>query len=88
MSIRQVRTKRNKFNTVKYDGDGNILTPARKKELKGLPKKYKDNGKGPKWVKIVSQYSGTCFVCNNSIIAGKEILWNKKNKKTKHLVCK
>jgi hypothetical protein len=84
MSIRQVRTKSNRFNRVKYDGDGNILTPARKKELKALPK---ESIKGPKWVKIVSQYNGTCFVCNSGIKAGTEILWNKNNKKTRHVGC-
>ena len=87
MHIKQVRTKNNKFNTVKYDSDGNILTPARKKELKGLPKKYKDNGKGPKWIKIISQYGGACWGCNDEIPSKTEILWNKKNKKIKHLVC-
>jgi hypothetical protein len=84
MSIRQVRTKSNRFNRVKYDGDGNILTPARKKELKGLPKK---SIKGPKWIKIISQYNGTCFVCSSGIKAGTEILWNKNNKKTRHVGC-
>jgi hypothetical protein len=38
MTIRQVRTKSNKYNTVKYDSAGNILTPARKRELKELKK--------------------------------------------------
>jgi hypothetical protein len=84
MAIKQVRTKRNTYNTVKYDSDGNILTPARKKELKGLPKK---TIKGPKWVKLVSQYISTCFVCNRKIPVNTEILWNKTNKKTRHLQC-
>jgi hypothetical protein len=84
MSVKQVRTKNNTFNRVKYDSDGNILTPARKKELKGLPKKTIN---GPNWVKLVSQYSSTCFVCNRQIPVGTQILWNKKNKKTRHLQC-
>jgi hypothetical protein len=84
MHIRQVRTKSNRFSTVKYDSSGNILTPARKKELKGLPKK---TIKGPKWVKLISQYTSTCFVCNIKIPVGTQILWNKKNKKTRHLGC-
>lgn len=88
MHIKQVRTKGNSFSTVRYDSAGNILTPARKKELKQTPKKsYKASTKGPKWMKIVSQYSGTCLVCNGEIPPGTEILWNKKNKKTKHASC-
>jgi len=88
MHIKQVRTKTNKFNTVKYDSAGNILTTARKKELKELSKKvHKKNSKGPKWVKLVSQYNGNCCVCNDRIPIGTEILWNKKNKKTKHRGC-
>jgi len=84
MSVKQVRTKRNTFNRVKYDNDGNILTPARKKELKGLPK---ETNKGPNWVKIISQYNGTCCVCNSGILSGTEILWNKNSKKTRHVGC-
>ena len=88
MSIKQVRTKNNKYNTVKYDSTGNILTPARKKELKELSKKKPiKNTKLPKWVKLVSQYAGNCCVCNDRIPIGTEILWNKKNKKTKHKGC-
>jgi hypothetical protein len=88
MSIKQVRTKNNKYNTVKYDSTGNILTPARKKELKELSKKKPiKNTKLPKWVKLVSQYNGNCCVCNDRIPIGTEILWNKKNKKTKHQEC-
>ena len=88
MYIKQVRTKSNAFSTVRYDSAGNILTPVRKKELKGLPKRtHKNNSKGPKWIKIISQYSGLCCVCNNGILVKEEILWNKKNKKTKHLEC-
>lgn len=83
--IKQVRTKNNSFNTVRYDSSGNILTPARKKELS--KKSYKKTAKGPKWIKIVSQYGGTCCVCNNKILIGKEMLWNKKNKNTRHLSC-
>jgi hypothetical protein len=82
--LKQVRTKSNKFNRVKYDGDGNILTPARKKELKGLPK---ESVKGPNWIKLVSQYNGTCCVCNSGIAVGVEILWNKNNKKARHVGC-
>ena len=68
MHIKQVRTKNNAFSTVRYDSAGNILTPARKKELKAQPKKtHKNNSKGPKWIKIMSQYSGLCCVCNGSI---------------------
>ena len=32
--IKQVRTKSNAYSTVKYDKDGNILTPSRIRELK------------------------------------------------------
>ncbi len=88
MSIKQVRTKNNTYNTVRYDADGNILTPARKKELKELAKKAPvKNTKGPKWVKLVSHYNGVCCVCNNRILVGNKMLWNKKNKKTKHIEC-
>ena len=88
MSIKQVRTKNNTYNTVKYDSAGNILTPARIKELRKLSKKKPiKNTKLPKWVKLVSQYSGNCCVCNDRIPIGTEILWNKKNKKTKHQEC-
>jgi hypothetical protein len=87
MSIKQVRTKNNAFSTVQYDSSGNILTPARKRELKLQPKKINKKTKGPKWVKIISQYSGLCCVCNSGISVGKEMLWNKKNKKTKHVGC-
>jgi hypothetical protein len=87
MYIKQVRTKSNAFSTVRYDSAGNILTPVRKKELKAQPKKTNKKTKGPKWIKIISQYSGLCCVCNNGILVKEEILWNKKNKKTKHLEC-
>ena len=87
--IKQVRTRNNSFSTVKYDKDGNILTPSRIKALKKAKKESKDRPvKGPKWVKIVSQYPSTCSVCNNKILVGTQILWNKKNKQTKHVkVC-
>jgi hypothetical protein len=80
--IKQVRTKNNSFSTVRYDKDGNILTPSRKKELA----KKKDN-KSEKWVKITTQFYGTCSVCNGRILIGTQILWNKKNKQTKHGKC-
>jgi hypothetical protein len=86
--IKQVRTKNNSFSTVKYDKDGNILTPSR---LKALKKAKKENNsapvKGAKWVKITSQFHGTCSVCNGKILIGTQILWNKKNKQTKHGKC-
>lgn len=86
MHIKQVRTKNNAFNMVRYDSAGNILTPARKKELKAQPKKtHKNNSKGPKWIKIISQYDSTCCVCKNKILIGTEILWNKKTKNIKHI---
>jgi hypothetical protein len=88
MSIKQVRTKNNKYNTVKYDSAGNILTPARIKELRKLSKKKPiKNTKLPKWIKLISQYNSNCCVCNDKIFMGTEILWNKKNKKTKHQKC-
>ena len=86
--IKQVRTKNNSFSTVRYDKDGNILTPSR---LKALKKAKKENTnapvKGAKWVKITSQFHGTCAVCNGKILIGTQILWNKKNKQTKHGKC-
>ena len=86
--IKQVRTKNNAFSTVRYDKDGNILTPSR---IKALKKARKENSqrpvKGPKWVKITSQYPSTCSVCNSKILVGTQILWNKKNKDTKHVKC-
>jgi hypothetical protein len=84
MTVRQVRTKNNAYTTVKYDSAGNILTPSRRRELKKLNKKY---AKGPKWVKIVSKFNGKCCNCNDKILVGTEILWNKKNKNTKHMGC-
>jgi hypothetical protein len=89
MAVKQVRTKSNRYSTVKYDSAGNILTPSRKRELKKLAKKpsKKHSKGGPKWVKIVSKFNGTCCVCNNIISVGIDILWNKKNKKTKHVEC-
>lgn len=87
MHIKQVRTKNNAFSTVQYDSSGNILTPARKKELRAQPKKTNKKTKGPNWVKIISQYSGLCCVCNTGILVREEMLWNKKNKKTKHIGC-
>lgn len=87
MSIKQVRTKRNTYNTVKYDSTGNILTPSRKKELKKLAKKdtKKHIKGGPKWIKIVSKFNSKCCNCNNNISVGTEILWNKKNKNIRHM---
>lgn len=86
--IKQVRTKSNSFSTVRYDKDGNILTPSR---IKALKKAKKENTnapvKGAKWVKITSQFLGTCSVCNGKILIGTQILWNKKNKQTKHGKC-
>jgi hypothetical protein len=86
--IKQVRTKSNSFSTVKYDKDGNILTPSR---LKALKKAKKENNnttvKDGKWVKIVSQFHGNCSVCNARILIGTQMLWNKKNKQTKHIKC-
>ena len=89
MAVKQVRTKSNRYSTVKYDSTGNILTPSRKRELKKLAKKHpkKHPKGGPKWVKIVSKFNGTCCVCNNTISVGIDILWNKKNKNIKHVVC-
>ena len=84
MTVRQVRTKNNTYNTVQYDSAGNILTPSRRRELKKLTKKH---AKGPKWVKIVSKFNGKCCNCNDKILVDTEILWNKKNKNTKHLGC-
>ena len=40
--IKQVRTKNNSFSTVRYDKDGNILTPSR---LKALRKAKKESNK-------------------------------------------
>ena len=85
MTVKQVRTKNNRYSTVKYDSAGNILTPSRRRELKKLTKKH---AKGPKWVKIVSKYEGECCVCYNKILTDTEVLWNKGNKKIKHLLCK
>jgi hypothetical protein len=86
--IKNVRTKNNSFSTVRYDKDGNILTPSRLKALKKAKKESNDKPvKGPKWVKIVSQYIGTCSVCSNKILIGTQMLWNKKNKQTKHVKC-
>jgi len=85
MTVKQVRTKNNTYTTVKYDSAGNILTPSRRRELKKLTKKH---AKGPKWVKIVSKYEGECCVCYNKILTDTEVLWNKGNKKIKHLLCK
>ena len=86
--IKQVRTKNNSFSTVRYDKDGNILTPSRLKALRKAKKENKDMlVKGAKWVKIVSQFHGTCSVCNGKILVGTQILWNKKNKQTKHVKC-
>jgi hypothetical protein len=84
MSLKQVRTKNNTYNTVKYDSLGNILTPSRMKELKKL---RKANRKKSEWVSIESRFGGLCCVCNNKIHIGTEILWNKKNKNTKHKLC-
>ena len=85
MTVKQVRTKNNAYTTVRYDSAGNILTPSRRRELKKLTKKH---AKGPKWVKIVSKYEGECCVCYNKILTDTEVLWNKGNKKIKHLLCK
>jgi hypothetical protein len=82
--IKQVRTKSNAYSTVKYDKYGNILTPSRKRELK---KAKEEPIKGPESIKIISQYPSTCSVCNNKILVGTQILWNKKNKNTKHVKC-
>ena len=82
--IKQVRTKSNAYSTVKYDKDGNILTPSRKRELK---KAKEEPIKGPESIKIISQYPSTCSVCNVKISVGTQILWNKKNKNTKHVNC-
>ena len=48
----------------------------------------KKNNKDRKWVKIVSKYEGECCVCYNKILTDTEVLWNKGNKKIKHLLCK
>jgi hypothetical protein len=86
--IKNVRTKNNSFSTVRYDKDGNILTPSRLKALRKAKKENKDiSVKGAKWVKITSQFNGTCSVCNGKILVGTQILWNKKNKQTKHGKC-
>ena len=82
--IKQVRTKSNAYSTVKYDKYGNILTPSRKRELK---KAKEEPIKGPESIKIISQYPSTCSACNVKIPVGTQILWNKKNKNTKHVNC-
>jgi hypothetical protein len=86
--IKQVRTKSNAFSTVRYDKDGNILTPSRLRALKKAKKEKSDKLiKGGKWVKITSQFYGNCSVCSDRILIGVPILWNKKNKQTKHIKC-
>ena len=95
MSIKQVRTKNNTYSTVKYDSEGKILTPSRLRELrklkkvsKELPKKSpKKKTKSSKWIRLESKFDGVCCVCNNNIYTGAEILWNRKNKKTRHREC-
>ena len=92
MSVKQVRTKNNTYSTVKYDSEGNILTPKRRRELKKLSKKLpkkspKKKIKSSKWIRLESQFEGFCCVCNNKIYTGSEILWNKTNKRTKHREC-
>jgi hypothetical protein len=82
--IKQVRTKGNSFSTVRYDKDGNILTPSRVRELARNKRK---EAKSDKWVKITTQFYGTCSVCNGRILIGTQILWNKKSKQTKHGKC-
>jgi hypothetical protein len=82
--IKQVRTKSNSFSTVRYDKDGNILTPSRVRELARNKRK---EAKSDKWVKITTQFYGTCSVCNGRILIGTQILWNKKSKQTKHGKC-
>ena len=77
--MKQVRTKSNKYSTVKYDSSGNILTPERKKELKKLSKE--NAAGGSQWVKMVSKFEGRCCVCNKKISPGTEMLWNKQNKR-------
>ncbi len=83
--MKQVRTKSNKYSTVKYDSAGNILTPERKKELKKISKE--NAVVSSQWVKMVSKFEGRCCVCNKKISSGTEMLWNKQNKQTKHAVC-
>ena len=86
--IKQVRTKNNSFSTVRYDKDGKILTPSRIKELKKAKKENNNSPvKGAKWVKIISQFNGTCSACSGKILIGTQILWDKKNKQTKHGKC-
>lgn len=85
--IKQVRTKNNTYNTVQYDSDGNILTPARRRELKKLNKHIIPSNKKEKWIRMFSQFQGVCLACNQKTHPGTEILWNKKNKKIKHVVC-
>lgn len=89
MSIKQVRTKHNTYNTIKYDSFGNILTPARKKELKEQAKKQPKNKDttGRKWLKITGKYESTCCVCKSTVPVGTQILWNRNNKKIMHLPC-
>jgi hypothetical protein len=89
MAVKQVRTKSNRYSTVKYDSAGNILTPSRKRELKKLAKEHakKYPKGGPKWIKIVSKFNSKCCNCDNNISVGTEILWNKKNKNIKHVEC-
>ncbi len=82
--IKQVRTKSNSFSTVRYDKDGNILTPSRVRELARNKRK---EAKSDKWVKITTQFYGTCSVCNGRILIGTQILWNKNSKQTKHSKC-
>lgn len=82
--IKQVRTKSNSFSTVRYDKDGNILTPSRVRELARNKRK---EAKSDKWVKITTQFYGTCSVCNGRILIGTQILWNKNSKQTKHGKC-
>lgn len=81
--IKNVRTKNNSFSTVRYDKDGNILTPSRIKEAK----KNAASPQGGKWVKITTQFYATCSVCNSRILTGTPVLWNKKTKQTKHGKC-
>jgi len=92
--VKQVRTSGNRYSTVRYDKDGNILLEtkaarkARNKAIEAQRAKNKNKKKSDKtkWRKLLNKYENTCCICHQVVLVGEEIFWNTKSKRIKHVI--
>ena len=80
--LKQVRTKNNTYNTVQYDSDGNILTPARRRELRKLNKgKHKQEIKKTNGLNYLVSFRVLALLAIKNFILAQRSCGTKKIKK-------